>query len=167
MPVWTQGEQQKTELLQGEAGKGEGASPFPPSEIRPLPVPAGTPDEGGGGDAPPSKFRPPSQLQQFNGNPPRIAGMPGEGGTHILLSLDHPPSCNNSTEFPHAQRECQAKEGEGTRLLLILDLSLSQRKYQLKEGGGGGTRLLPDLDHPPGSSSSQENPAHHPGGQLA
>ncbi len=26
-PAWTQGEQQKTELLRGEAGEGEGASP--------------------------------------------------------------------------------------------------------------------------------------------
>ncbi len=87
-----------------------------------------------------------------------------------------------------SQRECQAKEGEGTRLLLNLHLSLSQREYQVKEGvgtrlllklhlslsqrenqvkEGEGKRLLPDLDHPPGSCSSQEIPAHHPGGQLA
>ncbi len=93
-------------------------------------------------------------------------GEVGEGeGTRLLLSLDHPPSCNNSTEIPPAQWECQAKEGEGTRLLLNLHLSLSQREYQVKEGEG--MRLLPDLDHPPGSSSSQGIPAHHPGGQLA
>jgi hypothetical protein len=47
-------------------------------------------------------------------------------------------------------------EGEGTRLLLSLDLSLSQREYQLKEGEG--TRLLPNLDHPPSCNNSTEIP---------
>jgi hypothetical protein len=70
-----------------------------------------------------------------------------------------------SLDLSLSQREYQVKEGEGTRLLSSLDLSLSQREYQVKEGEG--TRLLPNLDHPPGSSSSQEIPAHHPGGQLA
>ncbi len=150
-------------MLDVEGGGGDS----PPSKFRPLPFPAGTPGEGGGGDSSPSKFRPPSQLQQFNGNPPCAAGMPGEGG-----GGDSPPSKfrppSQLQQFngnPPSQRECQTRKGEGTRLLLSLDLSLSQREYQLKEGEG--TCLLPNLDHPPGGSSSQEIPAHHPGGQLA
>ncbi len=67
--------------------------------------------------------------------------------TRLLPNLDHPPSCDNSTEIPHAWRECQAREGEETH-----------REYQVKP---------PDLDHPPGGSSSQEIPVHHPGGPLA
>ncbi len=70
-----------------------------------------------------------------------------------------------SLDLSLSQRECQVKEGEGPRLLLNLHLSLSQREYQVKEGEG--TRLPPNLDHPPGGSSSQEIPAHHPGEQLA
>jgi hypothetical protein len=52
--------------------------------------------------------------------------------------------------------EVPLKEGEGTRLLLSLDLSLSQREYQVKEGEG--TRLLPNLDHPPSCNNSTEIP---------
>ncbi len=109
MPVWTQGEQQKTELLQGEAGEGKGASP-------PLKLDL-------------SLSQRENQVKE------------GEG-KRLLPDLDHPPSCNNSTEIPHVQRECRGREGEGTRLLL-------------------------NLHHHPGSSSSQEIPAHHPWGQLA
>ncbi len=87
--------------------------------------------------------------------------------------IDHSPSGDNSTEIPHARRECQAREGEGTRHLLNLhhhpscDSSTeitapgrgeTPREYQVKP---------PRLDHPPGGSSSQEIPVHHPGGHLA
>jgi hypothetical protein len=47
-------------------------------------------------------------------------------------------------------------EGEGTRLLLSLDLSLSQRECKVKEGEG--TRLLLSLDHPPSCNNSTEIP---------
>ncbi len=155
MPVWTQGEQQKTELLQGEAGEGEGASP-------PLKLDL-------------SLFQRECQAKEGEGTrlllnlhlslSQREYQVKEGEGTCLLPDLDHPPSCNNSTEIPPAQRECQAKEGEGNRLLLNLHLSLSQREYQVKEGEG--TCLLPDLDHPPSYNNSQEIPAHHPGGQLA
>jgi hypothetical protein len=48
--------------------------------------------------------------------------------------------------------------GEGTCLLLNLDLSLSQRENQVKEGEGA--RLPLYLDHSPSCSSSTEIPAH-------
>ncbi len=47
-------------------------------------------------------------------------------------------------------------EGEGASPPLKLDLSLSQRAYQVKEGEG--TRHLPDLDHPPSCNNSTEIP---------
>jgi hypothetical protein len=40
----------------------------------------------------------------------------GEEGTCLLPDLDHPPSCNNSTEIPAhplSQREYQVKGGRG------------------------------------------------------
>ncbi len=58
-------------------------------------------------------------------------------GTCLLLNLDHPPSCNNSTEnpaHPLSQREYQVKEGEGASPPLYLDLPLSQRENQVKVG---------------------------------
>ena len=47
-------------------------------------------------------------------------------------------------------------EGEGASPPLKLDLSLSQRENQVKEEEG--TRLLPDLDHPPSCNNSTEIP---------
>ncbi len=104
-------------------------------------------------------------------------GEAGEGeGASPPLKLD----------LSLSQRECQAREGEGTRHLL--NLHLSQREYQVKPPkldrppssssteitapGRGETQREyqvkpPKLDHPPGGSSSQEIPVHHPGGQLA
>ena len=50
----------------------------------------------------------------------------------------------------------EAGEGEGASPPLKLDLSLSQRENQVKEGEE--TRLLPDLDHPPSCNNSTEIP---------
>ncbi len=97
---------------------------------------------------PPSKFRSPSFP----------AGIPGGGGvgTCLLLNLDHPPSCNSSTEIP-VQGRSQVEEGEGTRLPLKIDHPPSQREYQV--GEGEGTCLLLNLDHPPSCNISTEIPA--------
>ncbi len=126
MPVWTQGEQQKTELLQGEAGEGEGASPPLKLDLS-LSQRECQAKEGEGTRL----------LLKLHLSLSQQENQVKEGeGKRLLPDLDHPPSCNNSTEIPHAQREYQVKEGEGTCLLLKLHLSLSQRENQVKEGEG-------------------------------
>ncbi len=121
-------------LPQGEVGEGEGASP-------PLKLDLSL-SQRENQVKPPKIDRPPSSSST------EITAS-GRGETQreyqvkrLRLNLDHPSSCDNSTEIPHARRECQAREGEGTRHLL-------------------------NFHHHPGGSSSQEIPVHHPGGQLA
>ncbi len=126
-------------LPQGEVGEGEGVSP--PLKLHlSLSQRENQVKEGEGKRLPPNLDHPPS----CNSSTEITALGKGETQREYQVKppkLDHPPSCNNSTEIPHARRENQVKEGEGKRLLL-------------------------NLHHHP-SSSSQEIPVHHPGGQLA
>jgi hypothetical protein len=165
MEEWTQGEQQKTELLQRKQ-----------HEVQQLQEEQ-LMEELLQGEQP---VVPLNRKVPLNGEVPLNGALEGplkEGERACLpLYLDHPPSCNNSTEIlahplggkgaqaaltsiPHPRRHPPPPSQE------IPAHPLSQRENQVKEGEGARFYLY--LDHPPSCNNSMEIPAHPIGGKGA